>query len=165
MKKSILALFATVMIGCTQQSPVAPDSLASGAGTHAHGARIDTSAGHGGRPLHAVLTGAEEVPGPGDPDGSGTARITLNAGQQEICFELTVTDIEPATAAHIHEGPAGSAGPVVVSLAAPTSGHSKGCVAADRELIREVLQNPSHYYVNVHNAPFPPGAIRGQLSK
>jgi CHRD domain len=42
-----------------------------------------------GRPFATTLTGAAEVPGPGDPDASGTAFITLNQGQGEICFELS----------------------------------------------------------------------------
>ena len=119
----------------------------------------------GGRPLATTLTGAAEVPGPGDPDGSGTASIRLNPGQGEVCFELTVSSIAPATAAHIHVGPAGVAGPVVVGLAPPTSGTSSGCVSADPALIKAIIQNPEHYYVNVHNADFPAGAVRGQLSK
>lgn len=119
----------------------------------------------GGRPLATTLTGAAEVPGPGDPDGSGTASIRLNPGQGEVCFELTVSGIAPATAAHIHVGPAGVAGPVVVGLAPPTSGTSSGCVSADPALIKAIIQNPEQYYVNVHNADFPAGAVRGQLSK
>jgi len=119
----------------------------------------------GGRPFSTAMTGAEEVPGPGDPDGSGEAFITLNHGRGEVCFQLTVSDIAPAAAAHIHEGPAGVAGPVVVGLTPPTGGSSSGCVSADRDLIKDIIQNPVEYYVNVHNADFPAGAVRGQLSK
>jgi hypothetical protein len=118
-----------------------------------------------GRPLEAALTGAAEVPGPGDPDGSGEAFFTLNQGQGEICFQLTVADIAPATAAHIHRGAEGVPGPVVVGLIPPTSGFSSGCISVDRELIKEIRQNPSAFYANVHNSPFPAGAIRGQLGK
>lgn len=119
----------------------------------------------GGRPFTTTLTGAAEAPGPGDPDGSGTASIRLNLGQGEVCFELTVSGIAPATASHIHVAPAGVAGPVVVGLAPPTLGSSSGCVAADSDLIKNIIQNPEQYYVNVHNAEFPAGAVRGQLSK
>lgn len=119
----------------------------------------------GGRPFTVQMTGAAERPGPGDPDGSGTARFMLNHGQGRLCYELTVSNIAPATAAHIHEAGVNSPGPVVVPLAAPTDGDSSGCVEVDRELIKEIIQNPGDYYVNVHNADFGPGAVRGQLAK
>ena len=119
----------------------------------------------GGRRLTATLTGAAEVPGPGDSDGGGTAVITLNQGQNEVCFELTVSNIAAATLAHIHSGAAGAAGPPVVTMTPPAEGTSKGCVSAGEDLIKEIRQNPANYYVNVHNADFPDGAVRGQLSK
>jgi hypothetical protein len=118
-----------------------------------------------GRPLATTLTGAAEVPGPGDPDGTGTATLTVNPGLDQICYELTVSGIAPATAAHIHKGAVTVAGPVVVPLAPPTGGTSSGCAEVTRELALAILNNPSDYYVNVHNADFPAGALRGQLSK
>jgi hypothetical protein len=119
----------------------------------------------GGRRLATRLSGAAEVPGPGDPDGGGRAVITLNQGQGQVCFDLTVSNIASATAAHVHIAPVGEAGPVVVTLTPPTNGPSKGCVSADAALIKEIRQNPENYYVNVHNQDFPNGAVRGQLSK
>jgi len=123
------------------------------------------SAGGGGRKLQTSLTGAAEAPNPGDPDGGGTARVTVNPGQARICYELTVSNIAPATAAHIHEAPAGVAGPIRVNLAAPSDGDSSGCVAVTRKLALEILKDPADYYVNVHNTAFPGGAVRGQLAK
>lgn len=127
----------------------------------------DDDNGEGGRRRTAQLSGAAEVPGPGDPDGSGTATIRLRPEQREVCFDLTVSNIGPATAAHIHEGAEGVAGPVVVPLdPAPTGGSSSGCVSdVDPVLIRNIVQNPGQYYVNVHNEEFPDGAIRGQLGR
>jgi hypothetical protein len=119
----------------------------------------------GGRPLTIPLTGAAEVPGPGDTDGTGTAKITLNPGPSKVCFELTVDKIATPNGAHIHSGAAGEAGPVVVTLTAPTNGSSKDCVTLEREKIMDIVKNPGSYYVNVHNAEFPKGAVRGQLSK
>ena len=114
-----------------------------------------------------MLTGAAEVP-PGDPEGSGTATITVNPGQEEVCWEITAAGILlPATAAHIHVGAAGTAPPnnVVVTLSAPdASGFSSGCTTVEREVALAILKNPENYYVNVHTREFPPGAIRGQLS-
>jgi hypothetical protein len=119
----------------------------------------------GGRPLYATLSGAAEIPGPGDPDGSGTAKLRLNQGQGTICFEITVTGITPPTAAHIHSAMAGSSGPVVVSLSAPVNGTAVGCASASKDLIKAIRQSPANYYVNVHTSDFPAGALRGQLSK
>ncbi len=133
----------------------------------ASAARLDV-ADHGGRPFSTELTGAAEVPRPGDLDGTGTAKITVNPGQEEVCWEIRVQGITlPATAAHIHVGAAGTAPPnnVVVTLSAPdASGFSSGCTTVDRELAKAILKNPENYYVNVHTTDFPGGAIRGQLS-
>ena len=124
------------------------------------------SATAGGRLFTVTMVGADEAPGPGDPDGTGVAHFTLNQGQGEVCFELEVSNIAPATAAHIHIAPPGSPGAVVVPLTPPTNGSSSGCVSdVDPDLIKAIRQNPGAYYVNVHNADFPAGAIRGQLSK
>ena len=126
----------------------------------------------GGRPLSATLTGEAEVnaagvPNQGDLDGSGTANLTLNQGQGEICFEISVSDITlPASAAHIHVAPSTAPGPVVVPLAAPdANGFASGCVSVDPDLIKAIRQNPEAYYVNVHTSDFQAGAVRGQLSR
>lgn len=123
------------------------------------------SAENGGRPLSANLTGAVEVPGPGDTDGMGIAEIRVNPGKMQVCYTLKVSKIETATAAHIHEAVSGKAGPVVVSLTAPAPGMSKGCATVTRALANEIIRRPADYYVNVHNAAFPAGAVRGQLGK
>jgi hypothetical protein len=120
---------------------------------------------HGGSWLSVELSGLNEV-GDGDPDGSGIAFFTLNQGKEEVCFELAVFDIQPATSAHIHEAPVGVNGGVVIALAPPTEGASKGCAYfVDRDLIKQIRKNPENYYVNVHNAEFPAGAVRGQLTR
>jgi hypothetical protein len=113
----------------------------------------------------AKLTGEAEVPGPGDPKGSGTVQVTLNPEKGEVCYELSVANIQEATAAHIHEGAAGKEGPVKVAMDAPKAGSAKGCTKADVVVIQAIMKDPAGYYVNVHNAAFPKGAVRGQLSK
>ena len=115
--------------------------------------------------IKASLTGAAEVPGPGDSDGGGTVQVTLNPDKNEVCYDLTVTKIDEATAAHIHEGAAGKDGPVKVPFDAPKGGSAKGCKTADAAVVKDMMANPANYYVNVHNATHPSGAIRGQLSK
>ena len=118
-----------------------------------------------GRPLSTTLTGAAEVPGPADPDGSGTALITVNAGLGEVCWSIHVEGITlPAIAAHIHVGSPDVAGPVVVTLSPPdANGDASGCTAVDRALALAIVRSPSDYYVNVHTTDFPAGALRGQL--
>ena len=140
---------------------------AAAAAPPAHAGRPEmTPPAHAGRPLSAVLTGAAEVPGPGDPDGAGTAKLWLNQGQGRICFSLTWKDIATPTAAHIHDGAKGVAGAVVVTLSTGTPFRSMGCATGvAKALIKDIRQNPHDYYVNVHNSTYPGGAIRGQLSK
>lgn len=123
-----------------------------------------------GRPFATALTGAAEVPGPGDADASGSASIVLNQGLATVCFDVSWEDIDGTVfASHIHVGPAGVAGPVVVTLFTGTfSGTDavSGCATGvDRGLIKAIRQDPSAYYVNVHSTVFPAGAIRGQLGK
>jgi hypothetical protein len=104
-------------------------------------------------------------PAPGDPEGSGSAQFAIDAGSGEVCYELTVQNIDPATMAHIHIGGPDEAGGVVVPLEAPTEGRSAGCVMAPLDVAAAIIENPGAYYVNVHNESFPPGAIRGQLTQ
>ncbi len=120
----------------------------------------------------AKLTGAAEVP-PGDPDGTGTAIIRLNAAEGLVCFKIVVQNVDlPIVASHIHQAPAGVAGNVVVPFVPLTavsgssnSAHAKGCVSADPSLIRQIQANPAGFYVNTHNKAFPAGTVRGQLVK
>ena len=128
----------------------------------------DQAMQRGGRPFEVTLTGAAERPGPGDPDGTGTAIFWLNQGQGTISFEISVSNITlPAVGAHIHIAPTTEAGPVVVPLTPPdASGFSSGTVSVDSDLIKAIRQNPENYYVNVHTLPlYGAGAVRGQLSK
>jgi hypothetical protein len=113
----------------------------------------------------AKLTGDAEVPGPGDPKGSGTIQVTLDPAKGEVCYELSVANMQEATAAHIHEGAKGQEGPVKVPLQAPKTGAAKGCAKVDAVVIETIMKDPADYYVNIHNAAFPKGAVRGQLSK
>ena len=113
--------------------------------------------------LEASLTGEKEVPGPGDPNGRGEAEVKVY--NEKVCYELEVERIKPATAAHIHRGGPSVAGDIVVELKAPTDGSSEGCKAISRQLSKNLREHPSRYYVNVHNDPYPDGAIRGQLHR
>ena len=129
--------------------------------------------------LRADLSGANEVP-PADPDGNGRARVELKVDEDgEVCFSIRFDDTGTPNRGHIHVGPASGPtanGAIVVPLfelaGAPADPRNdelesrrriEGCVAAAPALLEQIAANPAGYYVNLHNARFPAGAIRGQL--
>jgi len=143
------------------------------------GHKADRPAGHkghhpgaheAGTALFAQLSGRRELdattgqPGAGDPDGFGSASFTFDGNQ--VCFGITVANLDPPAAAHIHRGDRSVNGPIVVALTAPTTGDpgaSSGCVAIDPALAAEIQAHPRGFYANVHTTAFPNGAVRGQL--
>lgn len=119
----------------------------------------------GSRAMHpelgAKLVGTVEVP-KGAPKGHGIVNVTLNATKGTACWTFAgIAGIGKATAAHIHKATAGKAGPVVIPFGSAYK--AKGCTKAAKSLIRAIESNPNAYYVNVHTAKYPAGAIRGQL--
>jgi CHRD domain len=112
----------------------------------------------GGHSLHATLTGKVEVP-KGDPDGRGTAEVKITGTR--VCWEIKATKVAKLVAAHIHRGGPGVAGPVVVPFGKTYA--SKGCVTTTASIAAAIAKRPGAYYVNVHNAKHPLGAMRGQL--
>ena len=129
--------------------------------------------GHGRDGLRARLTGAQEVP-PADLDGRGFATFKIHTGDSELCYRISFARIATPTVAHIHLAAKGVSGPVAVPLfdAATADarfldrlerGKAVGCVTVDPTLLQAIGDDPGAYYVNVHNARYPSGAIRGQL--
>jgi len=117
--------------------------------------------------LSTTLLGANEVPGPGDPDATGMSAVTLDMANSQVCYNIAIQNITlPATMAHIHRGAVGVKGDVVIpfSVAPDASGNATGCEKVDPALLQEIASNPAGFYVNVHNADFPDGAARGQLA-
>ena len=111
--------------------------------------------------LTADLAGSAET----DEDGTGSAMTTLDPEAGTACWELSVENIEPATQSHIHVGAEGESGDVVVPLDVDGfEGTSEGCVEdQDAATLQAIVDDPAGYYVNIHTADFPGGAIRGQL--
>jgi CHRD domain len=126
----------------------------------------------------------------GDPDGRGEFYLfgidglpgQPNPNPNLLCYVLTVKkigelDLAPAMGtrmAHIHAGKRGENGPVVANIAWPQDGQAADCLDALTQsgrfpmgngaaVIADIKANPQGYYVNVHNAEYPAGAIRGQL--
>jgi hypothetical protein len=111
--------------------------------------------------LFASLSG-EDVPGGGDPDGSGSA--VLNFDGDLVSFDMSLDGVDdPITGVHIHAGFAGEEGPVVLDLDYESNGLS-GAVLADPFLLEEMLFFPEGFYLQVHTEAYPTGAVRGQLA-
>jgi hypothetical protein len=160
MRSNTKVTFAGVCLGVGALALIGP-SVASGnarktVGSGKAAAAIAT-------PFLASMSGANEVPTPGDPDGTGAASVTIDPTTGEICVDLRVANIATPTMAHIHRGAPGVPGPVVVPLTPPNP-YSAECVTATPTLAAEIAANPAGFYVNVHNAEFPNGAIRGNLA-
>jgi hypothetical protein len=143
----------------------------AGAGKKPPHANSHSKANLENRALFAVLKGRNEVDangrrGAGDPDGRGSFTAIVDGDQ--LCFGITVTNLDAPTAAHIHLGRSNVNGGVVVPLTQPATGDpgaSSGCVTVATTLAQAILKNPHKYYANVHTAAFPNGAARGQLSR
>lgn len=154
-RASLVAIASAVLIA--GGGPAASASGGDHGGDRAH---------HG--TLRASLSGGNEVPGPGDQDGRGTAEVSVKGNR--VCFELSWRNIDGPTAAHVHIGARDVAGPVVVGLlSVPAPGLGSpvssvaGCTEVDQTLASAIRRDPHEYYVNIHNVAFPAGAIRGQL--
>ena len=111
--------------------------------------------------LTATLSGANEVP-PGDPDGTGTFSVEIDPEKGDFCYTITSAKIAAPTMAHVHTGAAGSNGAPVITLDPKGSDE---CIAVEPDALKPIVATPEAYYVNIHNAEFPAGAIRGQLKK
>jgi hypothetical protein len=111
--------------------------------------------------LSAKLVGSAEVP-KGAASGHGIVNLALDASKGTVCWTFSgIGGIGTPTAAHIHLAPAGKAGAVVVPFGGAYK--AKGCQTATKKLIDAIESNPNGYYVNIHTAKYPNGAIRGQL--
>lgn len=155
----------------------------------AFGTQPWAAAGHLNSVLVADLDGRSEVANDatnnrivGDPNGSGEIYVfgidpQTSPTRTTLCYVLLVDDIQDGAPgagspfmAHIHRGEPGTNGDVVANLAFPQGGQSADCLDQDEAgkflnggSVEDILANPEDYYVNVHTAEYPGGAVRGQL--
>jgi hypothetical protein len=95
--------------------------------------------------------------------GTGTADIEISSDRSQICWDIQglVGSVDgDATAMHIHSGAEGDRGPVVVDL---ISGNEACAEYVPASTLREIVEEPANYYVEVHSEQHPDGAVRGQL--
>lgn len=125
--------------------------------------------------LGAVGSGAQEVApdgslGAGDPDGSLASLSRVHG--RSVDYALAWSRIDPPTMAHLHAAAAGTNGPVVVPFFDVTAAGGlpptvNGIVGSVRGIeaatITGLRNDTAGYYANVHTAPYPAGAVRGQL--
>lgn len=140
-------------------------------------------AGHTNSVIESHLSGRAEVGTSaaiaGDPNGTGELYVFgIDGDPTTLCYVLIVNRVEDGApgpgspfAAHLHRGARGQNGPVVANLAFPQGGQSADCLTQDEAgkfvnggSVAEILASPQSFYVNVHTAEFPGGAIRGQLA-
>jgi len=107
------------------------------------------------------LWGSNEVP-PVQTQAYGTGVINI-APDRSVSVVVSVIDMIP-TAAHIHEGAAGTNGPVIVPLNRISE---RAFVAPDGTRLTEAqyaAYKAGNLYVNVHSARYPNGEVRSQIA-
>ena len=110
--------------------------------------------------LGAKLSGKNEVP-KGSRSAHGIVNLTLSTKKRQVCWTFELAGVSKPQVAHIHKGRPGASGPVFIALGRAYK--TKGCTSASKSSIEAVESHPNAYYVNVHNAKFPNGVVRGQL--
>ena len=109
-----------------------------------------------------TMNGAEIVPGPGDNDGTGTFKVSLDNATNELCYELAWQNIDQPNASHIHVGAKDQAGRIMVDLNFPANG-PKACIPVDSTSVGHMTGGAKSHYVDLHNETYAEGAVRGQL--
>ena len=111
------------------------------------------------------FSGDQVVPGPGDSDGPGGVFVSLGTKTGTLCFFADTANVStPLIVVHLHRGPRGQQGEVVVDLHGPsTDPDVSGCLTLERELVKDISRNRENYYMDMHNEQFPSGALRAQL--
>ena len=109
------------------------------------------------------MTADDEIPQKGPAGATGSATLEINSDNNQVCYTFVTQSLTDAvTAGHIHKGAKGAAGDIFIDLKV-TAANLKNCVTSEAAKIQELLTNAQAYYVNLHTAANPSGAIRGQL--
>lgn len=143
------------------------------------GLSLTAHAGHTNHVLSTQLSADNLVGTEGDPDGKGHAYVFgIDGDPATLCYLIQVEGIAmvpvgEGMAAHIHEAGASGNGDPIAMLAGPQDGDAADCLSEGEEgkfptgeagIVKRILENPSDFYINIHNPDYPAGAIRGQLT-
>ncbi|HSS46663.1 MAG TPA: CHRD domain-containing protein [Burkholderiales bacterium] len=111
--------------------------------------------------IKVTLNGIQEVP-PVDTAASGSGKI-LVAADKSVSGSITTSGVAGA-AAHIHQGAAGTNGPVIIGLV--KTGDNVWTVPAGAKFTDAQYTSflAGNMYINVHSAAHKNGEIRGQLN-
>jgi hypothetical protein len=131
---------------------------------------LSANAATGGT-VRAKLTGSQVVPGPGDINGKGSFKATVDGDQ--FCYKLSTSKIAGVTDVSIYAGGAGETGDVVVMLDGFRD--ASGCLTVvpdaddtaatlSESEAAAILADPGQYYVEVRSKRYPNGVLRGQLN-
>ena len=156
---------------------------ASGDGTTDDGAQdtdtetatgTDDAAGEGGAATDGDTAGGVD---PGDQqlsysitmddplqraDANGTVSLEFDTVASQVCYDVQATGIGEPYDGHIHVGPAGVKGGIVVDFG-PVSNGQPGCTEVAANDLNAILSQPGTHYVEMHD-PSGDFTIRAQMS-
>lgn len=156
--KLVALAAATSMLGLAGCGGGGSTSAGSARGSRAAGANIPGPV----RIYRVALTGSAE-PHRGALSGTGDAIIAFHS-DNKVCWRFAhLHGFSAATSARIYKAPPGQAGKVAVSLSTGPRLHHEGCVHVSPAVINAIEGKPQEYYVNIHSAQYPSGAVRAQL--
>jgi CHRD domain len=112
------------------------------------------------------LSGAAGVSSPrapaGEPNGSGFAAISVNASTGELCWKFSqLKNVTRPTVARIYR--AASLGSFLYGFRLGHTYKSSGCLPENPIFLGLLGARPQEFYVSIHSARFPEGAVRGQV--
>lgn len=131
--------------------------------------------------MKATLSPGEETPAPGLLSGAvGAAEVLVDVAARELSVTVRVFNLPTAsTAGHIHVGPRGVAGPIILDFP-NVPGRANDFVLTFRLSAAALRPNPGlgintmedaiqsivggNAYVNIHSTANPGGEVRGQLT-
>ena len=98
----------------------------------------------------------------GSPNGSGHAVVSINASTNELCWTFSqLKNVTSPTVARLFRNFTGASGRNGFLLGRAYK--SSGCIHLESAVLGLIGAKPEQFYVNIHDARFPGGAVRGPL--